>query len=336
MLKVSLITGASGMDGSILSKQLLDKGHKVIAMLRRTSSPTNWRWQELGINGHRNLQVVFGDLSDQSSIDRIVSEYKPNEIYNLAANSFVGSSWNLAESVLDVTGIGAFRVFEAARKHCKEARIYCASSSEQFGNNESHVLNEESIMRPVSPYGAAKLLSYNMAKIYRESYGMFISCGILFNHCGPYRGEEFVTRKISKSVALIKHGLLDHISLGNINTVRDEGSAEEYTQAMYLILQNPYPDDFVIATGNSLSVFDFATYAFEVIDINITMGNIDKYITIDKNLLRPKELHFLCGDASKARAILNWKPKKTVKDIVKEMVEHDLERVKNGMEKHGN
>ena len=304
MDKNALITGVTGQDGSLLAKYLLDLGYYVIGMERRTSSPTNWRLRELGIINHPRFKVASGDLTDQSSIERIFMATRFDEIYNLAAQSFVGVSWNIAESTIDITGMGAVRIFEAARIHCPEARIYQASSSEMFGGERRElILDEGSEMHPRSPYGAAKCLAHQMANIYRESYGMFISCGILFNHESEFRGLQFVTRKITNAVAEIVLGSRKTLELMTLDSKRDWGYAPDFVKGMQQMLQQPKPSDFILATGRVASIGDFVEMAFNAAGINpIT---IPKHIKISENE-RPNELRYLKGDAAKARGILHW------------------------------
>lgn len=324
MNKIALITGITGQDAALLAKFLLEKEYIVYGMMRRTSSPTDWRIKELGLYDNPHFNIVSGDMSDQSSLDRIVSSVYPDEIYNLAAQSFVGSSWDLAESTMDITGVGPMRLFESVRKFCKDTKIYQASSSEMFGSANRHeILNEQSSFCPRSPYGVAKCAAHYSAKVYRESYGMFISCGILFNHDSEWRGEEFVTRKISLEVAKILLGLTNSISLGNLEAQRDFGYAPDYVEAMYLMLQMDNPSDFVIATGKSYTIESMCKWAFESIGIN----DYKKYIKIDPRFMRPADVGCLIGNASLAKEKLGWQPKIFAEEIMYKMVSKDIQRL---------
>lgn len=322
-MKTAFITGVTGQDGALLTKFLLDKDYRVIGLRRRASSPNLWRLTELGVLNNKNFILVYGDLSDYASITGILKQYRPDEVYNLAAQSYVGSSWTTPLSTIDITGVGAVRLFDAVQKCCRDAKIYQASSSEMYGGRGS-VITENFTLYPRSPYAAAKVLAHNIADIYRKSYNMFISCGILFNHESPYRGIEFVTRKISYCVARIHFDQISKIDLGNIAAQRDWGHAEDYVEAMWLMLQQDKPDDFIIATGKSHSVEYFCQKAFEAIGV----VNYKQHIRQNKNLIRPNEVNVLKGDYSKAYNILKWKPKKTFDDLVKEMVDADIERLK--------
>jgi len=332
MNKVALITGCTGQDGALLSKFLLEKDYKVIGMARRTSSPTDWRLKELNIINHPNFIVVSGDLTDQASLDRIISAHCPSEIYNLAAQSFVGLSWDLAESTIDITGLGAVRLFESVRKNKNSwfsPKIYQASSSEMFGGaSRIELLNEESKFEPRSPYGAAKILAHNMAKVYRESYDMFISCGILFNHESEYRGLQFVTRKVTHGLANVLFGKQEFVQLGNLDACRDWGYAQDFVQAMWQMLQQDSPDDFVIATGKAHSIRDLVELAIRYAGLGDKL-DIDKFVKINSLDKRPADVGYLLGDASKAKNLLGWSPVVNFNQMIKRMVEKDIERVKN-------
>jgi GDPmannose 4,6-dehydratase len=323
-MKTAFITGVNGQDGSLLAQYLLSrKDYKVVGMQRRTSTPTDWRLLEMGLYDNPDFSVCSGDLTDQGSIDRIIQEYKPQEVYNLAAQSFVGASWDLPLATLDITGLGAVRVFEAVRNHCKSARIYQASSSEMFGGaRRTEVLNENSDFQPRSPYGVAKITAHRAAQVYKDSYGLFIVCGILFNHESEYRGIEFVTRKITEGVARIYLGLADHLELLSIDSERDWGYAPDFVRAMHLMIMNPYCEDFVIATGKKHSISDFLRAAFACIDIDEWHG----YVRITGNE-RPADVRCLCGDSSAAYVRLGWKPTTPFEDMVRIMVERDIERL---------
>lgn len=317
----ALITGVTGQDGAYLSKFLLDKGYEVFGLLRRSASADvigeRLRW--LGI--FDKLTCVDGDLLDLSSLIRIVQELRPAEIYNLAAQSFVKTSWAQPLLTGQVTGLGATNMLEAVRLGCPEARYYQASSSEMFGQTGVPIQNEHTQFYPRSPYAAAKLYAHWMTINYRESFGLFAASGILFNHESPLRGIEFVTRRITDAAARIKLGKLDKLMLGNLDAKRDWGHARDYVQAMWLMLQQGEPEDFVVATGRSTSVREFCELVFKTIGMDL-----DDHLRIDPKLLRPAEVDALCGDASKARAKLGWVPETSLEQMVAEMVEADLVR----------
>lgn len=326
-MKTAVITGATGQDGALLSKLLLDKGYRVIGIQRRTASPTDWRIKELGLYDHPNYKVASGDLTDQSSLDSVMKQYRPDEIYNLGAQSFVGASWDMSISTLDITGLGAVRVFEAALKYCPEAKIYQASSSEMFGLvNRGVSLDEFSLIRPRSPYGVAKSTAHYAAINYRESYGLQTYCGILFNHESEYRGEEFVTRKITKGVAEIYLGISSFIELINLDSMRDWGHAEDYVLAMWKMLNTDAPyHSFVIATGKVHSIADLLIAAFGAIGVT----NWRPFVRLTQRE-RPAEVPYLLGNAGMAREHLGWTPSIQFEDMVCRMVEKDIERLRNG------
>jgi len=320
MKKIALITGITGMDGSHLADFLLEKNYKVYGMLRRSSNSFS----------HQNIshligkiELVNGDMSDQNSLLRCVEQSNPDEIYNLAAQSFVGESWNTPEQTSDITGLGVLRILEAIRVFNQKIKFYQASSSEMFGRMVENPASETTPFYPRSPYGVSKLYGHWITKNYRESYGMFCVSGILFNHESERRGLEFVTRKISNGVAEIKLGISDHISLGNLDSRRDWGYAPDYVEAMWLMLQNKNPDDFVIATGETYSIRDFLNIAFN----HVGISQWDKYIKVDQKYFRPAEVDVLKGDSSKAQKILNWKPKVKVNELVKKMVDNDIKMI---------
>lgn len=326
---VAILTGITGQDGSLLARYLIDKGdYTVVGMVRRNSTPNLWRLKELEILSDKNFILVSGDLTDQGSIDRILIEHQPNEIYNLGAQSFVGTSWDSPISTLDITGLGAIRIFESARNYCKDARIYQASSSEIYGGAfNTDILDEDSLVEPRSPYGIAKATAHYAAKNYREAYDMFISCGILFNHESEYRGREFVTRKVTWESAKIYLGIIDKIYLGNVNAMRDWGYALDYVEGMWQMLQHNEPDDFVLATGKAKSVLDLCKQALNT----YTEKSFDwqKHIVSDVEAYsRPTDVGHLCGDSSKAREILGWKPKTSFEKMIDIMTCKDIERVK--------
>lgn len=326
-MKTGVITGLTGQDGSLLARFLLKKGYRVVGIVRRTSSPTDWRLNELNIVDHPNLILCSGDLSDQGSLERVFKQHNPEEIYNLAAQSFVGNSWDCPLQTCDITGLGAVRVFDAVRNICSKARIYQASSSEMFGGSDrKEILDENSFFDPQSPYGVAKTFAHQMANVYRKSFNMFISCGILMNHEGPWRGEQFVTRKVTKSVAEIRLGLRKKLSLHNLDSVRDWGNAEDFIEAMWLILQQDIPDDYVIATGKTYSIRNLCEIAFKYVGI----ANWEDYIEFKGGRLA--DVKHLLGSYKKAKEKLNWEPKTSFKEMIEMMVDKDIERLrrKNG------
>lgn len=316
MTRRALITGALGQDGSHIADLLLAKGYDVFGLERRTSSQNRHNIDHLG----DKLILLNGDVTDQSSLCRAVKECDPHEIYHLAAMSFVGKSWELPEQTADVTGVGTLRMLEAMREHNKNIRFYAASSSEQFGRVHESPQNEMTRFNPRSPYGVAKCFSHHITVNYRESYGLHASCGILFNHESPRRGLEFVTRKITNGVAKISLGLQDSIRLGNLDAKRDWGYAPDFVEAMWLMLQQDEPDDYVIATGEAHSVRDFLQIAFECAGIH----DWEKHVVIDKAFFRPAEVDILLGDATKAKEKLGWYPKTSFREMIKEMVMNDL------------
>ena len=316
MNKTALITGINGMDGSHLADLLLTKNYKVYGVERRSSSKNRTNTLHL----EDKITFLQGDLTDQNSLLRCLKESNPDEVYNLAAQSFVGESWNTPEHTSEVTGLGVLRILEAIREFNPKIRFYQASSSEMFGRMVENPANENTPFYPRSPYGVSKLYGHWITKNYRESYNMFACSGILFNHESEKRGIEFVTRKISDGVARIKLGLADHISLGNLDAKRDWGYAPDYVEAMWLMLQQETPDDYVIATGDTYSIRDFLTIAFEHVGIK----NWGDYIKQDPRFMRPAEVDVLRGNYDKASKKLNWKPKTSFIDLVKKMVDNDI------------
>jgi len=322
MSKVALITGITGQDGSYLTELLLSKKYEVHGVIRRSSSFNTGRLNDVYQDPHvdnRNLILHYGDLQDSSSLINLIRDIKPNEIYNLGAQSHVKVSFEIPESTSDITGLGTIRLLEAIRASGIETKFYQASSSELYGSTPPPQ-NEQTPFHPRSPYGVAKIFSYWATVNYRESYGLHASNGILFNHESPRRGETFVTKKITKAVARIAAGIDKELYLGNLDAVRDWGYAKEYVDAMWLMLQQSQGDDYVIATGESATVRDFANVAF-------TRANLDyeKYIKIDKRYLRPAEVDALIGDASKAKKKLNWEAKTKWKALAELMVDADIQ-----------
>ena len=321
MAQVALITGITGQDGSYLAELLLLKGYEVHGLIRRSSSFNTGRLNDIYQDPHvdnRKMILHYGDLQDSTSLANLIREIKPKEIYNLGAQSHVKVSFEIPEYTADITGTGTIRLLEAIRASGIETKFYQASSSELYGSTPPPQ-NEQTPFHPRSPYGAAKIFSYWSTVNYREAYAMHTSNGILFNHESPRRGETFVTRKITRAVARISAGIDKEVYLGNLDAVRDWGYAKEYVEAMWLMLQQPKGDDFVIATGESASVKQFAEIAF-------SRANLDwqKYVKIDKRYLRPSEVDSLVGDATKAEKILGWKPKTNWKKLAELMVDVDI------------
>lgn len=316
MEKSALITGITGQDGAYLANLLLEKGYKVFGTYRRLSSPNFWRLQNLNI--YEKINLISADLLDTASLSDAVELSQPDEIYHLAAQSFVGASFKQPIGTGEITGLGVTRILEVIRQKAPKARFYQASTSELFGSMMG-LQNETTPFNPVSPYAAAKLYGYWITRIYRETYNIFACNGILFNHESPMRGLEFVTRKISNSVAKISLGLETKLKLGNLDAKRDWGYAPEYVQAMWLMMQEDKPGDFVVATGKSYSVKEFVRKAFEVVDLDW-----EKYVSVDKEFVRPLETADLCGNNTKAKNVLRWEPKIGFSELVEIMVKEDL------------
>lgn len=320
--KIAFITGITGQDGSYLTELLLSKGYEIHGLVRRNSILFNYKRMEYTENfpHNKNLILHYGDMTDSISLTNILAQVKPDEIYNLAAQSHVKVSFETPLYTAQTCGIGVLNLLEAVRALKLNPKIYQASTSELYsGDPQEAPQNELTPFKPKSPYGAAKLYGYEIARIYRESYGMFISNGILFNHESERRGESFVTRKITLSIRDILLGKEKYITLGNLDAKRDWGYAPEYTEAMWLMLQQEKPDDFVIATGATYSVKKFAQEACQLAGLNYK-----KVVRTSKKYLRPNEVDYLCGNASKAKRILGWQPKTTFKKLVKIMVEAEL------------
>lgn len=316
--RTALITGITGQDGSYLAEYLLSLGYRVVGVVRRSASENFWR-----INPIRDeIELIQADLLDQSSLDAAIKTVKPDEVYNLAAQSFVPASWEQPILTAEFTAVGVTRLLEAVRKHDSGIRFYQASSSEMFGRVREVPQNERTPFHPRSPYGCAKAYGHFITVNYRESYGLHASCGILFNHESPRRGLEFVTRKITHGVARIYHGLDNELRLGNLDARRDWGYAPDYVRAMHLMLQQESPDDYVVATGETHSVREFAELAFAEVGLDW-----QEYVKVDQSLLRPAEVDLLVGDATKARTKLGWAPTVDFRGLVKLMVEADLEWV---------
>jgi len=319
MSKTAFITGVTGQDGSYLAELLLKKGYDVYGMIRRLSSPNTKNISHI----MDEINLIDGDMTDQSSLITALKESEPDEIYNLAAQSFVGTSFRQPVLTADVNGLGVVRLLDAARSVVQTSRVYQASTSELFGKAIQTPQSETTPFYPRSPYGVAKLFAYWACVNYRESYDMYVSNGILFNHESPRRGLEFVTRRITNGVARIRHGLAKSITLGNLDAKRDWGYAPEYVEAMWMMMQQKEPDDYVIATGETYSVRDFLEMAFKEAGVK----DHEKHIEVDSKLLRPADVHTLCGDPTKAGKKLRWKAKTKVPQLVKIMVQSDLEQV---------
>jgi len=322
--KTALITGVTGQDGSYLAEFLLNKGYRVIGLKRRTSTICTERIDH--IFGHENFELEYFDLNDVGCMWRLLTEYRPDEIYNLAAQSHVKVSFEIPENTVDGVAMGTMRLLEATRNIVPDARFYQASSSEMFGDNPEYPQNEDTALRPASPYACAKVFSHHLIRNYRVGYGMHASSGILFNHESPRRGETFVTRKITLAAARIKLGLQDKLYLGNLDSKRDWGFAGDYVEMMWLMLQQDEPDDYVVATGETHTVREFLEAVFEHAGLSI-----EEHVEIDPRLLRPQEVPLLLGDPSKAKKKLNWAPKVSFMKLAKMMYEEDFEKIKGEM-----
>lgn len=317
--KIALITGIGGQDGSYLAEFLLDKGYQVHGILKRNSVAENQTYRLDSV--YEQLKLYYGDLTDLSSLISVIQKVQPDEIYNLAAQSHVRISFDQPIYTANVTGIGTLNLLEAVRLIKPTARVYQASSSEMFGNSidEDGFQRETTPLVPVSPYGCAKVFSYNICRNYRNSYGMYISNGILFNHESPRRGTNFVTNKVVKEAVKIKYGLSNELKLGNLEATRDWGHAKDYVEAMWMILQQDNSDDFVCATGISHTVRYLCEYVFGKLDLDYT-----KYVIQDEKFLRPEELNNLKGDSTKLRQVNGWNPKYTFESMMDEMIEYWL------------
>jgi GDPmannose 4,6-dehydratase len=318
-MKRALITGVTGQDGSYLAELLLGKGYQVYGLVRRASTENFERIEHL----REHLQLVQGDLLDQTSLLEALEESRPDEVYNLAAQSFVPTSWNQPVLTGEFTALGVTRLLEAVRRFDPTIRFYQASSSEMYGKVQETPQSETTAFYPRSPYGVAKVYGHWITVNYRESYNLFACSGILFNHESPRRGLEFVTRKISDGVARIKLGLAKELRLGNLEAKRDWGFAGDYVRAMWLMQQHEKPDDYVVGTGETHSVKEFVATAFACADLDW-----QKYVVVDQRFFRPAEVELLCADPAKARRILRWEPEVSFHELVRMMVEADLQRLK--------
>lgn len=342
MNKIAVITGITGQDAAYLAELLLEKGYKVYGTYRRTSSVNFWRIEELGIKNHPNLELVEYDLTDLSASIRLIQATAATEVYNLAAQSFVGVSFEQPITTAEITGLGPVNLLEAIRIVNPKIRFYQASTSEMFGKVQEIPQRETTPFYPRSPYGVAKLYAHWMVINYRESYDIFATSGILFNHESPLRGQEFVTRKITDSVAKIKLGKLDVIELGNMDAKRDWGFAKDYVEGMWRILQAEKPDTYVLATNRTETVRDFVTMAFKAVDIELEWNGSDEnetatdkvsgkvVVKVNPKFYRPAEVELLIGNPEKAQKELGWKPTTTLEQLCEMMVEADLRRNKQG------
>lgn len=342
MNKKALVTGITGQDGAYLAQLLLEKGYTVYGTYRRTSSVNFWRIEELGIDKHPQLHLVEYDLTDLSSSIRLLQTTGVTEVYNLAAQSFVGVSFEQPVTTTEITGIGALNLLEAIRTVNTNIRFYQASTSEMFGKVQAVPQVEDTPFYPRSPYGVAKLYAHWMTINYRESYGIFACSGILFNHESPLRGREFVTRKITDSVAKIKLGKLDCLELGNMDAKRDWGFAKEYVEGMWRMLQADVPDTFILATNRTETVRDFVTMAFKAVNMSLTWEGSDDnelarcattgkvVVKVNPKFYRPAEVELLIGNPQKAKDVLGWEPKTSLEELCLMMVNADLKRNENG------
>jgi GDPmannose 4,6-dehydratase len=321
MKRTAIVTGMTGQDGPYLAKFLLEQDYHVYGLVKRYSNPNldNLAW--LGID--QDVELVTGDITDDSIINNLVRSIKPTEFYNLAAQSFVGASWELNKLTTEVNAMGPLNILNAIKMHSSNTRFYQASTSEMYGNSDGKQQSETTPFHPRSPYGVSKLYGHWITVNYRESYGLYACSGILFNHESPLRGREFVTRKVTDAVARIKLGLADSVTLGNLDARRDWGFAGDFVEAMYLMLQQPEARDYVIATGEQHSIGDLCRVAFEHVGIADWQG----LIRSDPRFKRPAELHSLCGDSDRARSLLGWQPRVDFADMIRAMVDADLARL---------
>jgi GDPmannose 4,6-dehydratase len=322
MKKVAFVTGMTGQDAPYLAKHLIENNYKVYGLVRRYSNLNLSNLEYLGIED--DIELITGDITDDANMNHLIKTIKPTEFYNLAAQSFVGSSWDINKVTTEVNAIGVLNILNAILTHSPLTKFYQASTSELYGNSHVNGIQDENTpFKPRSPYGIAKLYAYWVTVNFRESYSLYACNGILFNHESPLRGKEFVTRKVTDGVAKIKLGLADKITLGNLNAKRDWGFAGDYVDAMYLMLQQPEPDDFVICTGVQHSIRDLLKKSFSAVGIN----DWEKYVESDPRFKRPAEVHSLIGSSSKAKEKLGWEPKTTFDEIITLMVKEDIKRL---------
>ena len=343
MPKSAVITGITGQDGAYLARLLLNKDYKVWGAFRRTSSTNFWRIQELGIEGHPNLKLVEHDLTDPGDSMRLIEASEPDEVYNLAAQSFVGVSFHQPNATAQITALGPLHILEAIRVLNPGTKFYQASTSELFGKVQEIPQNEKTPFYPRSPYGVAKLYAHWITVNYRESYELFATSGILFNHESPLRGKEFVTRKITDKVARISLGDQTPLELGNLLAERDWGYAEEYVEGMHLMLQVDTPESYVLATGRTETVRNFVDMSFKAVGIDVEWSgkgideigrnsqNGDIIVKVNSKYYRPAEVDYLVGDARRAKEVLGWEPKTTLEELCKMMVDADIRRNKEGI-----
>lgn len=321
-MKKALITGITGQDGAYLARFLLDKGYRVVGLLPRRSSKSTPRLEYLNVD--TKVEYIEGDLTDVTSLMRAVEKVKPDELYNLGAQSFVGTSWQQPVLTSNITGMGVLYVLEAIRLANPTTKFYQASSSEMFGMVQESIQTEDTPFYPRSPYAVSKVFGHWMTKNYRESFDLFACSGILFNHESPLRGLEFVTRKVTDAAARIAHGKQSELRLGNIDAKRDWGYAADYVEAMWMMLQQPEPDDYVIATGRTATVREMCKIAFDYVGLNY-----EDYVVIDPSLYRPAEVDLLLGDPSKAKEKLGWEPKTSLEELIHLMMKADLKRIES-------
>jgi GDPmannose 4,6-dehydratase len=321
MKPTAFVTGMTGQDGPYLAKLLLEKGYHVYGLVKRYSNPNldNLKW--LGIEN--DIELVTGDITDDGCMNHLMKTIRPREFYNLAAQSFVGISWDLNKLTTEVNAMGPLNILNAIKQHSAETRFYQASTSEMYGNSTGGQQNETTPFHPRSPYGVSKLYSHWITVNFRESYSLYACSGILFNHESPLRGREFVTRKVTDGVARIKLGLTDSITLGNLDARRDWGFAGDFVEAMWMILQQPEAQDYVIATGEQHTIRELLATAFQHVGIT----DWERYIKSDPRFKRPAELHSLCGDSTRARELLGWQPRTSFQQMVRDMVDADLKRL---------
>ena len=339
-MKSALITGVTGQDGSYLAELLIEKGYMVYGLVRRSSLFNRSRIEHIDERNSDQFKLIYGDLSDSSSLNRLLDKYNPNEIYNLGAQSHVGISFQIPEYTSDINGLGTLRLLDAIREVGIKPKLYQASSSELYGKIVESPQTENTKFHPRSPYACSKAFAYYITQNYREAYNLFACNGILFNHESPRRSENFVTRKVTLSFAKIKNGLQDQLVLGNLDAKRDWGYAKDYVEAMWLMLQQDQPDDYVIATGKTHSVRELVEISAKICGYNIKWegekmneigidsktGNI--LVTLDRNYLRPAEVETLCGDSNKAKKKLNWIPKTTFNELIELMVKSDMDDIR--------
>jgi GDPmannose 4,6-dehydratase len=320
-MKKAFVTGMTGQDGPYLAKLLLEKGYQVYGLVKRYSNPNLDNIKFLGIEN--DVELITGDITDENSMNHLVKSIRPNEFYNLAAQSFVGASWDLNKLTTEVNSIGPLNILNAIQSNSPTTKFYQASTSEMYGNSNGEMQDENTTFKPRSPYGVSKLYAHWMTINFRESYSIHASSGILFNHESPIRGREFVTRKVTDGIVRIKLGLQDKIVLGNLDSKRDWGFAGDFVEAMWMMLQQDEPGDYVVSTGIQHSITDLLNIGFN----HVGIVDWKKYIESDPRFKRPAELHSLCGNSSKAKKILGWEPKTNFETLIKEMVDVDLKRL---------